>query len=112
MEPMTRVLRDAQASAAIPDSLPQFSDFQVDESGNMWVAEYRPAGKTGAGWPRWYVFSPEGYLTHIVRTPPEFKRAVVPWLRSHPQIGDDFGLTERQDEDGVESVVMYRLTKR
>jgi hypothetical protein len=111
MESMMRTLEEAQSSAAIPDSLPQFSDFQVDESGNMWVAEFRPAGRLATDWPRWYVFSPEGLLIHIVRTPPEFKRPAVPWLTAHPQIGDDFGLTERRDAYGVESVVMYRLTK-
>ena len=109
---MMRVLEDAQRTTAIPDSLPQFSGFLVDEAGNMWVNEYLPPGRHPIRMPKWFVFSPEGKLTHTVRAPYALRTFNAPWLRSYPQIGDDYAVTDRVDADGVSSVVMYRLRKQ
>lgn len=106
-----RILTEAQSNAAVPDSLPQFSDLLVDSEDNIWLREYVPPGRPFGKGLKWYVFSPEGHLSHVVRSPFDLFRTAVPWLRTHPQIGSDHVLTSKRDADGVEYVVQYSLMK-
>ncbi|CAN5859738.1 hypothetical protein BH23GEM9_BH23GEM9_09440 [soil metagenome] len=102
--------REIIGSMRIPDPLPHFSDMTVDDSGRIWLREYRPVTTDGS-MPRWFIFDTDGRLRWSLRSPPGMVRHPVPWARHDLQIGEDFVLTSVRDEYGVESVVMYRLEK-
>jgi hypothetical protein len=100
------------ASLQMPDSFPAFSDLLVDEVGNVWLREYLPAPILSTRAPRWFIFDSEGRLSHAIRSPSFLVRARRSYTDMHPQIGADFILATSRDENGVESVVLHRLTRR
>ncbi len=106
-----RALREAQAKAAMPDTFPAFSDLLVDASGNIWVREYLPLAHIRQTRPRWFVFDPEGRLRWSLRSPAGMIRYFRPYLHMSPQITEDRVLASVRDADGVESVVVYPLTR-
>jgi hypothetical protein len=105
------VALDAQATAAMPDTFPAFSDMLVDADANIWVREYLPQRLARTHRPRWFVFDPEGRLRWSLRSAPGMQRTFRPSTRMSPQIGNDRVLASERDADGVESVVIYRLNK-
>lgn len=114
--PETRAMMEAVArfhrEVALPDSFPAFSDLLVDTEGNLWVREYLPRTRWGSdGPPRWFVFDPEGHLTHALRSVPGMLRSFRPYTQLTPQIGADHVLGSTEDELGVERLVLYRLRK-
>jgi hypothetical protein len=103
---------EAMANARMPDTFPAFSDLLVDAADNIWVREYLPASRLGTERPRWFVFDSVGVLRRSLRLPPRMLGGFRPWSRGAPEIGDDHVLTSMSDEDGVQSVVVFRLRKR
>ena len=108
---LRRVMQQAQDNATLPDTFPAFSDLLVDDAGNLWIREYLPPSKIREVPPRWFVFDAEGRLRRAIRA-----RGLVSRFglvrRGRPEIGSDYILTSARDPDGVESVVLYPLTKR
>lgn len=84
----------------VPERLPAFDRLLVDDdAANLWVQR--------AAWPgpvpsEWDVFDAEGQMLGTMEMPAGFRAT---------QIGADFVLGVWSDEDGVEYVRMYRLTK-
>lgn len=107
---MLRVLADARRAAAVPESLPFFSDMLIDRTGHIWLRSFLPEGHRGQ-LPRWYVLDADGVLRYAVRSPPSLIRYAAPYIGQHPQIGNDFVLTTARDAYGVETVVLYRMHK-
>jgi hypothetical protein len=111
MDAAIRVGHEARRTAALPDTLPSFSDLLVDEEGNVWIREYRPDPRSGPP-PWWWIFDPEGRLRWGVRSPPGLIRSFNPVRRLDPYIGSDRIVTSVKNELDVETVVVYRLNKR
>ena len=105
------VRNNAQAAASLPDTFPSLSDLVVDQAGNIWVREYLPPGLMQESPPRWFVFDPEGRLRWSLRSPAGMVRAVRTFSRLAPLITEDRILAPARDSDGVESVVVYRLSR-
>jgi hypothetical protein len=84
----------------LPEHLPAFERLLVDDGGNLWVQ--RMAWPGAAVQAEWDVFDAEGQMLGTVRMPPGFRAT---------QIGADFVLGVWTDDDGVEHVRMYGLTK-
>ena len=83
----------------LPETLPAYEDFMVDDAENLWVAKYLLPDEE----PEWFVFDPEGrYLGNVI-TPLEGRI-------SH--IGADFVLGTWRDEMDVQRVMLYPLIKR
>jgi hypothetical protein len=82
----------------LPETMPAYRQFLVDDEGNLWVAEYKRRGEQ----PSWAVFDPEGQFLGNVDTPADGRV-------SH--IGSDFVLGIWDDEMDVQQVRMYRLVK-
>lgn len=89
-------------------TVPAFSQFLPDRAGRLWVREAHLADAPGAGAlnttplvpSRWSVFDPSGRWLGDVLMPAHFQ--------PH-DIGADYVLGAAVDEDGVQSIVMYRL---
>jgi hypothetical protein len=81
----------------LPGGLP-FRGFLIDSEKMVWLEEYRDEGAPG----RYYVLSPESRLVAIVNVPAGFRAT---------DIGTDYCLGIETDADGVERIVMYRLTR-
>lgn len=105
-----QALREARislGSTELPPTLPafgwssstQYAPVAIDDSGNLWVAEY---GAFDNKKPRWSVFDRNGLLLGEV----EFPVAVEPM-----HIGHDFVLGRIHDDFDVEHIVMYELLK-
>jgi hypothetical protein len=87
-------------SRPLPATKPWISDLRVDDLGLLWAEQYAPWEDTS---PRtWDVFDTAGKLIGDVRMPTRF--------RAH-HIGTDFIAGVATDDDGVESVRVYRLTR-
>ncbi|MEX2284297.1 MAG: 6-bladed beta-propeller [Gemmatimonadota bacterium] len=107
----TEVATNAQATAALPDTFPSFSDLLVDDVGNIWVREYLPPSLLPDLKPRWFVFDPEGRLRWSIRSPAGMVRTFRTFSQMGPQITNDQILAPARDSDGVKSVVVYQLRK-
>jgi hypothetical protein len=81
----------------IPEIMPAYSKFVVDQAGNLWVQEYRAAQDQVS---KYLVFSSQGAIKARVTVPGD--------LNVH-QIGDDYILGVRTDEADVEYIRLYRL---
>lgn len=82
-----------------PSQLPFYSDAMVDLSGNLWVRGFEVPDVIT---PDWDVFDSAGNWLTTLPLPERFRPM---------QIGPDWILGVQRDEDGVESVVLRRLTK-
>ena len=82
----------------VADEMPRYGQIMTDASDNVWVREFALDGEHGV----WRVFSPAGFLVAKVVMPAR--------LRVH-EIGADYVLGVWRDELGVESVLMYGLTR-
>lgn len=94
-----QIYRTMFENMPFPDEMPAYSEFRVDASGHLWVAEYR---KPGDDQPRWRVFDPEGAYLGMVETPADFRIY---------EIGTDYLLGRWTDDMEVEHVRMYALHK-
>lgn len=83
----------------LPEHLPAFERLLVDDAGHLWVQRLPFPGDVPA---EWDVFDGEGKMLGTVRMPAGFRAT---------HIGADFVLGVWQDEDDVEFVRMYRLSK-
>jgi len=93
--------RDAVSALPSPDTRPAYADLVVDSEGFVWVAEF--LGRTEADEPTdWEVFSSQGEWLGTVRLPARFRT---------DEIGPDYVLGIRRDEDDVEHVQMLRLKR-
>jgi hypothetical protein len=81
----------------LPGGLP-FRGFMIDSEGMVWLEEYRDEGTAG----KYFVLSPESRLVATVNVPAGFRAT---------DIGRDYCLGIGVDPDGVERIVMYRLTR-
>ncbi len=82
------------------DIFPAFSSIAVGRDGRLWVFPYRRPGQE----PRqWMAFEPDGtFFCHLALTHPDF---------SVHEFGADYALGAEADELGVQTVVMYRLSR-
>lgn len=83
----------------VPEHLPAFERLLVDDDGNLWVQRMPWPGAVP---PAWDVFSAQGQMLGTVTMPAGFRAT---------QIGADFVLGVWTDDDGVEYVRTYGLTK-
>jgi len=83
--------------AALPERLP-FRGFLVDSENLVWLEEYRVDQAPG----RYFVLTSGARLLAGVSVPAGFRAT---------DIGPDYCLGVETDPDGVESIVMYRLTR-
>jgi hypothetical protein len=81
------------------DVVPPFATIEVDDAGNLWIADYddriNPAGA-------WSVHDPDGRLLARIRVPDGLRLL---------HIGSDFVLGVLRDDLDVEHVRLYRLSK-
>lgn len=84
--------------AVLPQRLP-FGGLLVDSDSLIWLAAYR--GDRAPG--HYFVLSREAHLLSVVTVPAGFRAT---------DVGSDYCLGIETDDDGVESIVMYRLTRR
>lgn len=89
-----RMLREVP----LPERMPAFLHFLVDDDAHLWVAEHRNPWETGDT--EWLVFGTDGRLTARIELPLRFRPT---------QIGTDFILGLATDEFDVEQVRLYRL---
>lgn len=88
------------AELSPPEFLPAYSGFRLDDTGVLWVEEYRAPGEAE---PRWQLFDGEGrWLTTVVT--PERLRVL--------EIGVDYLLGVWRDELDVEYLRLYGLVRR
>jgi hypothetical protein len=81
-----------------PNEVPAFVGIVVDAGGNVWAEEYRAT----PGPSIYEVFDPEGgWLGRV--TAPDNVRIL--------QVGSDFVLAQRTDENYVDEVLLYRLLR-
>lgn len=87
------------AAAPYPKTMPALTTIVPDPEGNLWVQD---PPKPGQDNDTWTVFSPDGQARGTVRLP---HRLTV------QQIGADWVLGIRRDDDDVEHVQLYELRK-
>jgi 6-bladed beta-propeller protein len=104
----TRLMQDAYASAALPRRVPALDGMLIDRGGNVWLKEFPFVRAKGAF--RWFVFDTAGILRHSVRVPTAMLPP-HPTFRWKGEIGDDYLLSVRSSEFGVQSVRVYALIK-
>lgn len=83
--------------AVLPSRLP-FRGFLVDSEALVWLEAYQEDQTPG----KYYVLSQDAHLVAVVTVPIGFRAT---------DIGLDYCLGVETDIDGVESIVMYRLTR-
>ncbi len=88
------------ASMPIPDTMPAYETFIVDDNGSLWVENYTYVSSDEQ--PSWAVFREDGRYLGDVDTP-------LGTQVTH--IGDDFVLVIWEDELEVQQVRMYELIK-
>jgi hypothetical protein len=86
--------------APYPATMPSFTGLEADSEGNLWVQEAAKPGPTQGS--HWTVLAPDGRVRATVRVPP---RLAV------KQVGTDWVLGVEVDDDEVEHVRVYRLTR-
>jgi hypothetical protein len=94
-----RRVRDILTAAPRASFVPSYGGALVDAVGNLWVAEYAPAG---ADHSRWTVFDTSAALLGTVVFPPGL---------TVYEIGSDYVLGRQRNEWDVERVVVYSLMK-
>ncbi len=97
-------VRRAMEHIPTPEKLPVYNDVIVDAHGYVWLQEYTPLIGPGRYWTGsgrwWVVLDPRGKLLGRVK---------MPVVLDVFDIGSDYVLGRWQDENGEESVRMYRL---
>jgi hypothetical protein len=83
-----------------PSTAPAYAAFEVDAEGNLWVADYDPAGRTTEQ--GWTIHGRDGTLVGRLIAPPG--------LTIH-EIGVDYVLGSKPDEFDVQHVVLYALRR-
>jgi hypothetical protein len=83
----------------LPQHLPAFERLLVDDGGNLWVQHTAWPGRPPV---EWDVFTAEGTMLGTVRMPAAFRAT---------HVGANFVLGVWTDENGVEYIRMYGLTK-
>lgn len=96
---LQQALRDAFAQMPIPETLPAFASFLLDDEGNLWVGDMRLLDTDPS---TWRIFDHEDRFLGTVELPGGF-------MPKH--IGNDFVLGVWQGELGLEQVRMYSLNK-
>ena len=102
-------VRQTMGEIPLPETLPAFATVLADAIGHLWVREFSildgefeiPGRETSAG-PVWTVFDPDGHVLGFVETPPG--------LDVH-DIGADYILGHATDEDGIEYVRLWPLSR-
>ena len=102
-------VRRTMGDIPLPETLPAFATVLADATGHLWVREFSildgefeiPGRETSPG-PLWTVFDPDGHVLGFVETPPG--------LDIH-QIGADYILGHATDEDGIEYVRLWPLSR-
>jgi sugar lactone lactonase YvrE len=96
--------RDLLSAMPDPETRPAYSDLVVDSDGFIWAEESRGRTLTMTdGLPsKWNVFSPDGEWLGRVQIPHRFFVF---------EIGSDYVLGRRYDEEDVEHVELLRLTR-
>jgi hypothetical protein len=101
-------LTDAFQAAPRPATVPAFGAVRVDRVGNLWVQAYaQPGDAPGA----WQVFDRDGVLVSRVRLPSLDGLVRGTAYFTVLDIGADYLLGRIQDDEPLERVVLYRLTK-
>lgn len=85
--------------APYPKDMPAFSRVRVDPALRIWVADYSP---DDSGRFAWAVFDSLGHALGSVRTPGDFDVS---------EVGSDYVLGIATDEDDVQQVRMYPLSR-
>jgi hypothetical protein len=88
------------AALALPPTLPAYSSVRVDNTGNIWVGEYRHDSAPAS---RYLVFDPNGEFLSVVAMPGRF----VPMAITRDRI---WGLVT--DSLDVQSVAAYEIDRR
>ena len=102
-------VRQTMGEIPLPETLPAFATVLTDAIDHLWVREFRildgefeiPGQETAAG-PVWTVFDPNGHVLGFVETPPG--------LHIY-EIGADYILGHETDEDGIEYVRLWPLSR-
>jgi hypothetical protein len=100
-ERQNRVEQFERLYSRIPpqERFPAHGPLQIDSDGNVWVSEFlRPTDNVS----HWTIYSPDGALAGTLETPRD--------LTIH-EIGSDYVLGVRRDENDIERVVRYALRK-
>ena len=100
MEGEFRALGEAKLEGIVfPEHLPVYLSLLVDATGHLWVEQYR------APWDEerhWWVFDPSGRW---------LGEPTVPVDLTIREVGEDYVLGVRLDENDVESVVLFELER-
>jgi hypothetical protein len=96
LRPATRRALDEHQ---VPETLPAYSDFQLDKLGRIWVAHY---GMPGEEYVQWDVFERTGIHLASMNIPSGFRPT---------EIGEDYLLGVTTDTLGVERVHRYKLLR-
>ena len=92
-------LKDVKKSKTpLPEYLPVFEDFTIDDNGNIWVAANQ---KDFKGF-KYYIFDKNGKLLNTVVIP---NKTVIKLVKN------DYAYGIRTDNKGVQSVVKYQVKK-
>jgi hypothetical protein len=83
-----------------PDFFPAHGDLRVDRAGNLWVEDYRPFPDRDTV-TTWTVFGADGAI---------LSTATLPRIQI-TEIGADYVVGVRRDDDGVPSVRVYRIAR-
>lgn len=91
--------RDMVEAAPFPETFPAFASLLVDDSGRLWVEDYRVPGDSDV---TYSVFDGEGGLLGVVGIPP----GLLVY-----EIGEDYVLGRWRDELDVEHIRLHELRK-
>lgn len=91
--------RPGNATVSVTDSA-GIERLLVDDRDYLWVEQFRPPWEER---PRWWVFNATGRWLGEVQVPLGLRIL---------EIGSDYVLGHRRDENGVEYVSLYTLTRR
>ena len=102
-------VRQTMGEIPLPETLPAFATVLTDAIDHLWVREFTildgefeiPGQETSAG-PVWTVFDPHGHVLGFVETPPGLLIY---------EIGADYILGHETDEDGIEYVQLWPLSR-
>jgi len=102
-------VRQTMGEIPLPETLPAFATVLTDAIDHLWVQEFAildgefeiPGQETSAG-PVWTVFDPDGHVLGFVETPPGLLIY---------EIGADYILGHETDEDGIEHVRLWPLSR-
>jgi hypothetical protein len=97
--PMRPQLEEFADAKPIPETMPAYAAVKLDESGNLWVEEYRYPDDAVS---RWTVFDVGGVMLGTIRMPSGFLLLYA---------GESFVLGSTHDELDLERIQRYALIK-